>query len=172
MILTRQPTKILEPQFTDTASEYPWFEIAEKEIGVAEIPGTKNNRRIIEYHASTSLKAAADEIPWCSSFVNWCLEKAGYKGTKSAAAKSWLKWKSGQKIEEPRRGCIIIFNRGTVCWQGHVGFYVANHGQDSVYVLGGNQNKKVSVSSYRKQEIIGYRWPVDNIPESKSPRFF
>lgn len=63
--------------------------IAKAEMGIYEnsAPG-KHNKRIIEYHAVTTLKATTDETPWCSSFVNWVVKQAGYKGTDSALAKS------------------------------------------------------------------------------------
>eukprot|EP01156_Anaeramoeba_ignava_P011257 Anaeramoba_ignava/a482504_22.p5 GENE.a482504_22~~a482504_22.p5 ORF type:complete len:143 (+),score=5.17 a482504_22:255-683(+) len=75
-------------------SDAPWFKIALEEMwaGVTEIRGRKHNPRIIEYHKSTTLRASNDETAWCSSFVNWCIEQAGLKGTDSAAARSWLKW--------------------------------------------------------------------------------
>jgi hypothetical protein len=46
------------------------YEIAKAELGTTEVPGTQNNPRILEYHATTTLKATTDEVPWCSSFVN------------------------------------------------------------------------------------------------------
>ncbi|MDH4280687.1 MAG: hypothetical protein OEW83_21690 [Acidimicrobiia bacterium] len=53
---------------------------------MTEIRGRKDNPRIIEYHASTSLKASNDGTAWCSSFVNWCVSQAWLTGTNSAAA--------------------------------------------------------------------------------------
>lgn len=42
-----------------------WLEIAEKELGVHEIPGPKSEARIVQYHSSTWLTATSDETPWC-----------------------------------------------------------------------------------------------------------
>ena len=67
----------------------PWIDIAKGEMHQAEIPGPMANPRIVEYHATTSLKATFDEVPWCSAFVNWVMEQAGIKGTGSAKARSW-----------------------------------------------------------------------------------
>lgn len=131
-----------------------WIDIAEKEIGQAEVAGSRYNPRIIEYHKSTTLKAADDEVPWCSSFVTWCLQKAGMKSTESAWAKSYLNY--GTKLEKPEYGCICIFARGN--GYGHVGFYV---GEDETHydILGGNQGDKVCVRKYPKDHILGFRWP-------------
>jgi uncharacterized protein (TIGR02594 family) len=140
-------------------SEMPWFKIAENEKGIKEIAGTKHNSRIIEYHKSTTLKATTDEVPWCSSFANWCMKKAGLKGTESAAARSWCKW--GKKLSEPRKGCIVIFRRGNNPKAGHVAFY-DHEDENYIYVLGGNQGDVVKVSPYKKGDVLDYRWPDDS----------
>lgn len=136
-----------------TPSEILWFEIAKREMatGVREIPGPQNNPRIIEYHQSTTLHATNDETPWCSAFVNWCIEQAGLKGTQSASSRSWLSW--GQEIAQPRLGCIVI------C-KGHVAFYYQGE-QEHILLLGGNQSNQVKISPYSKNKILGYRWPSE-----------
>lgn len=62
----------------------PWLEIARGELGQREIKGDAHNPRILEYHQSVRGKITSDETPWCSSFVNWAMEKAGIRGTDSA----------------------------------------------------------------------------------------
>lgn len=130
------------------------YEIAKAEIGTKEKPGPQHNKRIIEYHATTTLKATADEVSWCSSFVNWCVTQAGLKGTNSAAARSWLKW--GTPVETPREGDIVVFSRGSNPQSGHVGFYVERVG-DVIKVLGGNQSDQVKISNYPVGSLLGYR---------------
>ncbi|HMG50980.1 MAG TPA: glycoside hydrolase domain-containing protein, partial [Inquilinus sp.] len=56
---------------------------AELALNVQEIPGAQNNPRIVMYHATTSGGAAPDETAWCSSFVNYCVEQTGLRGTDS-----------------------------------------------------------------------------------------
>lgn len=132
-----------------------WLEIASHELGVSEIPGLDHNKRILQYHSETSLKANSDEIPWCSSFVNWVMKQSMIKGTYSAAARSWLSW--GYECE-PINGCIVVMRRGKDEKSGHVGFYV---GSDDafVHILGGNQSNKVSIQKYARHDVLGYRWP-------------
>ncbi len=53
-----------------------WLVIAKKEIGTAEGIGAANNQRILDYHATTG-GYGQDSVPWCSSCVNWVMDKAG-----------------------------------------------------------------------------------------------
>lgn len=137
-------------------SDWPWLTVALAEMGTHEFPGVGDNPRVVEYLHSTNLGPPAwneDETPWCSAFVNWCIEKAGYEGTDSAWARSWLNW--GKEIEEPVVGCIAVFKREG---GGHVGFYMGKTAT-SIRVLGGNQNDEVNESSYAKARLLGYRLP-------------
>ncbi|MBI4747738.1 MAG: TIGR02594 family protein [Acidobacteria bacterium] len=144
---------------TDSALEFPWVSIALGEVGVKEFPGSGDNPRIVGYLHSTTLPGSArdnDETYWCSAFVNWCVERAGYEGTDSAWARSWLNW--GVPIDQPRKGCIVVFRRGA---GGHVGFYWGET-SDKIKVLGGNQSNEVNTSEYLKSNLLGYRVPGNN----------
>ena len=132
----------------------PWLDIAKAEIGVKEIPGKKHNERILEYHKATSLESTEDEVPWCSAFVSWCLEKAQVPSTRNAWARSYLAW--GRKIETPVEGCIVVFSRGSA--SGHVAFYLGES-DSQIKVLGGNQSNQVSIEYYPKSRLLGYRLP-------------
>lgn len=133
-----------------------WLEIAEKEIGVKENsePG-KDNPRIVEYHSTTTLKATNDETPWCSAFVNWCMAQAGIKGTRSAAARSWIDW--GEVLATPREGCVVVMKRGAPP-SGHVGFFI-RYNDKYICVLGGNQSDQVKYSQFLRSDVIAFRWP-------------
>lgn len=137
----------------------PWLSVArqEMETGVHEIPGTKHAARILEYHGTTTLKATADEVAWCSAFVNWCMLAAGIVGTRLATARSWLKW--GHVIPHPVPGCITVLTRGTDLASGHVGFYVRTSGT-RIYLLGGNQSNAITEAPFAQTRVLGYRWPV------------
>lgn len=134
------------------------YNIAVLEHNVKEIVGKKHNPRIIEYHNYTNLKATTDEIPWCSSFVNWCVFKANLIGTRSAAARSWLKWKHGKKVEYKNiyKGCLVVLKRGNHPWQGHVGFYAGLKQNNKILVLGGNQKNKVCYLWYKESDILEF----------------
>lgn len=147
--------------------EFPWMAIALRELGVSEIAGPKNNPRILEYLKSAALNAdepvSDSSTAWCSGFVNWCMEKAGFAGTDSLWARSWAKW--GQELDEPRRGCIVVFKRKCdpsdkkkTC--GHVAFYVAETANGNLEVRGGNQGNMVCFSDkFPKSDVLSYRLP-------------
>ena len=148
-------------------SDAPWMDIAEAELGIHEdaLPG-HHNQRIIEYHSTTTLKASTDETPWCSAFVNWVMLKAGYRGTNSALARSWIDW--GSALSTSRRGAItVIKKKGAVqdaATGSATGFHVAfcvDSSSTHVRLLGGNQSDQVKYSSFSlaAYDVKGYRWP-------------
>lgn len=133
-----------------------WMLIAEGELGEREIAGVADNPRIVAYHATTRGGPSPDEVPWCSSFVNWVMAQAGLPRTGSKVARSWLQW--GVPLVTPRPGCVVVMRRGRG-WQGHVGFFVKMEGA-YVVVRGGNQGNAVSDARYPVAAVLGYRWPA------------
>jgi len=144
-----------------------WLNVALNELGVAELRNG-DNPKIIEYHRTTLLSANNDETPWCSSFVNWVLMKAGLERTKSAAARSWLNY--GYAMNNSVPGSIIVLSRNGNPEAGHVGFYYKDLDKNNFYLLGGNQGDKVSIQAFPKNRILAIRWPLkieDKKPEIK-----
>lgn len=134
----------------------PWLFPAGLEIGVKEMAGDANNSRILEYHKTVKGLHTSDSVPWCSSFVNWCLKQCDIRGTNSAVAKKWLTW--GEPLETPRFGCVTVLWRGMrSAVGGHVGFFLwKDHA--TVYLLGGNQWNQVCVKGYNLARVLDYRW--------------
>lgn len=144
-----------ENVITGTFNDKVW-KIAEGEIGIKEVSGSKHNPRILEYHATTG-KFTDDETSWCGSFVEWVVTQAGFKGIGSigAGARNWLKF--GVATTSPKKGDIVVFWRESISsWKGHVAFY-SHETATHVYVLGGNQNNQVNVTAYPKSQVLGYR---------------
>lgn len=139
-----------------------WLEVALQELqaDVREVPGPGDNPRVVEYHQSCTLKATDDDVPWCSAFVNWVMQRVGYNGTKSAAAISWAKW--GRELENGRLGCIVVMSR---TGGNHVGFYL-DEDQSGVYILGGNQGNRVSVTRTSWDVVTNFRFPKNYTEEA------
>lgn len=153
-------------------SKAPWMAVAMKEIGHHEVPGAGHNPRIITYHATTTLSAKTDETPWCSSFVNWCLQQVGITGTNSAAAASWLSW--GQASAHIPGAITVIYysraaNSSFSASGNHVGF-LARETTTHYKLLGGNQRDQVKISSYPKKswKLRGCRLPNQQILEKET----
>jgi uncharacterized protein (TIGR02594 family) len=135
------------------------IDIARQELalGVAEIPGSQDNPRIVMYHATTQGDPAGDTVAWCSSFVNYCVERTGLAGTDSKAARSWNDQGWGQAVAQPSEGDIVVFSRtggNAAAGSGHVGFYLGDDAS-TVKVLGGNQGNRIAIVDYPKNGILG-----------------
>lgn len=113
--------------------------------GIVEYDGRDANPRIMEYLATTTIKATDDATPWCSAMMNWAVIQLGMTGTDSAASASWEKW--GEGLKKPSDGCIIGFVRQD--GSGHVGIFI---GEDeyNYKILGGNQSNTVKISNFAK----------------------
>jgi uncharacterized protein (TIGR02594 family) len=136
--------------------EFPWMPIALSQQGTKEVPGNGNNSRIVEYLKSTDLdtvSASKDSTPWCSGFVNWCVEKAGFAGSNSAWARSWLNW--GRSVSRAAQGVHCRVQ------QGHWGPRGVLRGLGGLGVsLGGNQSDGVCIAGYPKGRLLGFRVPA------------
>ncbi len=134
------------------------LKIAFNELGTEEIAGSEHNPEVLKYAKETGIKGVTtDEIPWCSTFVNWVAWKAGLQHSKKANARSWLN--VGIKTTSPEPGDIVVFWRESPqSWKGHVGIFLGfSHNNKRVYCLGGNQGNRVSVSAYRANTVLSFQ---------------
>lgn len=128
-----------------------------------EKDGPESNKLITECYKAVDGLGNPEMIDdsktaWCSCYVNKKIQDVGGKGTRSAAARSWLRW--GQEVKEPRVGDIVIFKRGNSKWQGHVAF-IYEVGNLFLKCVGGNQTNKVCIEQYSKRNVLGYRTSKD-----------
>lgn len=139
-----------------------WIDKAASYLGVAEIPGAKNNEQILAF-LHTVLDTDTEDTPWCAAFVNFNLDKVGIKSSGSGMARSFETSKRFYKL-----GDVPELYSGSICtrWrvskgsgQGHVGFAVAKKPGYTAF-LGGNQGDKVSVAWQPNIYITGFYYPV------------
>ena len=135
------------------ASLPSWVPTACGEIGVKEYLGDDlNHPRIQQYLATVNglngHQRLTDETPWCSCFMNWCVEQAGLPGTDSASARSWANWRNPVALKSAELGQIAVFERVSPSANGgHVGIFIATDAaQTQILVLGGNQGNSVRFS--------------------------
>lgn len=138
------------------SQEFRWMSIARAEIGQKEVPGSGDNPRVVEYHASAG-GASPDSVPWCASFVNFCITQAGLVGTNSKAARSWTNW--GRDAGSLVPGCIVVLSRGADVTKGHVGFCVGER-PGWISLLGGNQSDAVNIADFPASRLVAKRLPA------------
>lgn len=150
------------------------FDLAQRFVGeIKEIEGEQDHPFIQWCHMLCGWGPdAADEVPWCSSFVNGIAWLQRLPRSKSARARSWLE--IGRAVDEADAAPgfdVVILQRGdgqqpgpeVIKAPGHVGFFAGwsasddGDGWNRVMVLGGNQGNAVSVVSYPRERILGIR---------------
>ena len=138
------------------------------EAKVATLDGASSNPRIEEYHRSVSDRSWNDKVPWCSSYLTWCMFRAGIPGTGSALARSWLNW--GVPLPSARIGCVVVlWYEQPDSWKGHVGLFLREE-DDHICLWGGNQLGEVCELRYPVDRVIGYRWPAaEPLPTDERP---
>ncbi|ECI4078949.1 hypothetical protein DPB93_25930, partial [Salmonella enterica subsp. salamae] len=130
----------LKKSDNQTSADPRWMPFAWKEYseykGLLETNSLLNSRIKI-YHNTTNAAGNDHRVSWCGSFVNWCLNQAGYfnSSTTTARAYSWQRpdWTEGEVVDKPFYGAIAVMN------YSHVGFVCGVNRQGNLLLLGGNQ---------------------------------
>lgn len=83
--------------------------------------------------------------------------KSGLQKSGKPNARSWLN--IGTKTNHPEPGDVVVFWRTSPqSWQGHVAFFLGfSDDKTRVFVIGGNQGNRVSVSAYRTETVLAYQ---------------
>ena len=162
------PTSTFEPR--TKKSEFTFFKApsAQKTIDEAtKLQGlhARTNREEIKTYlkAGNHNNVPVDPVktPCFAAFATAVLRRTGYEGTDSLMARSFLSY--GLKTKDPQEGDIVVLKRGKGNVTGHVGFfngYEWEGNQLYVKVLGGNQNKSVTVAYFPVNYVLDYRRPV------------
>jgi uncharacterized protein (TIGR02594 family) len=89
---------------------------------------------------------------WCADFMNQTLHRAGYKGTGSRTAKSFL----ALPRTTARVGAIAVMGRRG---GGHVGIVSGFDASGNPVIVSGNHNHRVREATYSGKRIIAYVSP-------------
>ena len=98
----------------------PWMEHALAEA--KRWAGKKEDEisKQTNYHRLVSPKGGLSSLvgnsnPWCASFVNWCLQQAGFQISRSpASSQSFLNDKNFIKLDRPVYGAIVVWSNYVV----------------------------------------------------------
>lgn len=132
-----------------------WLRKAYQYNGVAEIPGRTHSKVIQGWLKYLGAWWNDDENPWCGVFTGYCLKVCGYSvPALYMRATAWLKW--GKEIPQPIPGAVAILERKG---GGHVFFVIAITPEGNPVGIGGNQGNKVSIATFDKSRVLGYRVP-------------
>lgn len=99
---------------------------------------------------------------WCARFLNLVLNKTGYRGTGSDAARSFASY--GRRVNEPRIGAIAVLSRGKNQNLGHVGIVTGVDPHGNPVIISGNHGRRVAESTYPRARVIAYVMPADGPP--------
>jgi len=127
----------------------------------AQVPGAAAILlEALRYRGKTANQLGLPSALWCADFMNFVLNKAGGKGTRSRAARSFIDF--GKKLDGPRVGAIVIFARGGRN-SGHVGVVRGTDGDGNPIVVSGNHGHKVWESTYPKHKVLAYVMPPEYV---------
>src|SRR3972149_7435745 len=142
------------------------YRIAERYLGLSEIPGEKNHP-FVQWCFSLCNGYGLwtpDEEAWCSAFMQHPCYELGLRRSKSARARSWLL--IGERIpwQDARVGFdVVVLKRGQGLQpgaevteaQGHVGWLAGfDVVRNRIRVLAGNQGNKVSIADFAVDMIL------------------
>jgi uncharacterized protein (TIGR02594 family) len=131
-------------------------------LGEKEVKCKLDNTKIVELYEDAGAGRHHDEVPWCAAFVGACLARANLKNTGTLLARDYATY--GEVLKKPEVNCIGVMKRGNSGWEGHVGF-VTKFDNNSVWMLGGNQNDEVNVSKYPRSKFIAFTKPKDKVAD-------
>jgi uncharacterized protein (TIGR02594 family) len=153
------PAKSLLSEIKQAQISRPlWLEAGIKLIGVAETPGSKNTKAIMDWAKEDNFKDyTADSIPWCALFMNHILMSVGLKGTGTLWALDFEgKWPS-VKLIGPAVGAFAPMKR---TGGGHIICIVGKDQHGNIMGLGGNQSDAVTIAPFAVSRLNqGFYWP-------------
>lgn len=153
------------------------YELAKRHIGTREIPGPKDNPKIVGWFEHVGHAwVVDDETAWCAAFVGAMLEEAGLQSTRKLNARSYMDWGASVPLGAIQEGDIVVLWRESRdSWKGHVGFFAGWDENDragngsGVFVLGGNQSNSVNIQEYPRARILGVRRAIVGSQNSPGP---
>jgi uncharacterized protein (TIGR02594 family) len=93
---------------------------------------------------------------WCARFMNMVLQRSGYRGTGSDAARSFASY--GQRVSGPQIGAIAVMARRG---GGHVGIVSGIDASGNPIVVSGNSRNRVREAPISRGRIYAYVMPTN-----------
>lgn len=137
-----------------------WLTWARREIGTAEIVGTRHELRVLEYWriGKVPLDVSDDETPWCAALVCAALEAVGIRSPRTGRARGFDVGKNLENCDH-RLGAIVVLSSDRGAASGHVGL-LEGVSPGRVHLLGGNQGNRVCIAPFPSARIVSILWPL------------
>lgn len=137
---------------------------ARRLVGLREI---RDKEKLIQLFKDNAVKGDIAinpaETAWCGAFMALTQRLAGNKVTSPnpLLARGWLSYGTRVDPKDMQEGDILIFERGSNNWQGHVTYLAAprKDNADTVLCIGGNQSDSVCLQEYSLDRLLGVRRP-------------
>ena len=142
--------------------EAPWLDWVLGHLGEKEDESEDNNPFIVGLWKTigitwTHTNDIDSDVPWCAALVGAALAHTGYQHTGSGLARSYLSY--GIPLSEFRRGCVLVWPRGSNPRAGHVDLGIKLD-DGIVETVGGNVKNQIALGKRAIKEAIGIRWPI------------
>jgi uncharacterized protein (TIGR02594 family) len=132
----------------------PWMAVAIEE---GKRWGGKNEKLITRernYHREIDTIGNLGNVPWCASFVNFCLKESNTPHEASASSQFANRSRKFIKIKRPVYGALLVMQNFNVktnkfTGSGHVTFVYAKVSDTIIAAIGGNQGHTVKISPYK-----------------------
>lgn len=142
---------------TPKSNKITGIDIMEDHLGLQEIRDNKELKKFFRAHGFNIDPAST---PWCAVMVNCCERAAGNLGNGKLNARSFATYGDEVKLAGAKVGDIVVFERGSNGWSGHVAYFVEyDKANNVIKCLGGNQADMVCYSNYSKDRLITIRRP-------------
>ncbi|ADY51849.1 hypothetical protein Pedsa_1282 [Pseudopedobacter saltans DSM 12145] len=141
-------SNLLKNPSADLQSRNRIVQLARNEIGVRELTGNNDGKRIAEYLKAVGLK---QEAPWCAAFVSWVFQKAGFAQPRTAWSPAMFN--NAVNVKQPQRAVVFGIYFPELKRVAHVGLVERVDG-DWLITIEGNTNNNGSWEGdgvYRKR---------------------
>lgn len=136
-------------------TDHPLVEEGQKYLGYHE---KHQQEKLQEFFKKNDIKCDPAKDGWCAYYVYNILENAGYKTPKIKYDWQIPLRRTYNKYGKKSKGDI----GDLALWKGipgHIGIVAQKDLDGSVWILGGNQDNKVSLNRYTKKELESYLKP-------------
>lgn len=120
----------------------------------------KDRASLIDYLKTGGQNIDPATRAWCAAFINASLNKAGYSGTGSDLARSFLEWGNAVDPGQVQPGDIGVYPRGSNPMYGHAGIVErVDPATGMVTMISGNAGPQGAVqeSQYSIKGALGFR---------------